>query len=122
MIFVKPEYFEVILANWKNDDFHDEVLICTIDKDFKVIEHAPVEMFLDSRNMAIIYGRDIDGEWVNKDLMSIRTKVQQYAGWDPILTISDFEKMIQKKINKELAKKAAYANEPKKYSYYKDYA
>lgn len=122
MFFVRPTYFEITLANWRKDDFHDEVLICTINEDFEVIEHVPVDLFIGSRNMAIIYGLKSDGDWTGKEMMQVGTKRQEYAGWDPILTAHDFEKMVQKKINKELTKVAAFEKEPKKYPFYRDYA
>lgn len=122
MIFAKPDYIEVYVANWKNDNFQDEVLIHTISNDYKVQTHAPIDLFFHSRNRVIVRGCRNDGEWVFKNYMSIRTKKQEYAGWPPILTVADFEKAIQLLINKELAKAQAYKAEPKKYPFYKQYS
>lgn len=121
MIFVKSNYFEVTLANWRKDDFHDEVLICVIDENFQVIEYAPVELFIGSRNMAIIYGRTKDGDYSSKSLMQVGTKKQTYAGWDPINSSEDFWRMVQKKIDREKGKTSAYEKEPKKYPFWKMY-
>lgn len=122
MIFIKPDYIEVFVANWKNDNFQDEVLIHTISNVYEIQTHAPIDLFFHSRNRVIICGCRKDGEWVFKNYISIRTKKQEYAGWPPILTVSDFEKAIQTFINRELAKTQAYKNEPKRFSFYKDYA
>ncbi|KEK10219.1 hypothetical protein EP18_14080 [Lysinibacillus sphaericus] len=122
MIFLKPDYYEVYLANWKKDDFQDEILIHSINSDFKIQTHAPIDVFFPSRNRGIICGCHKNGDCVSKSYFSIRTKKQEYAGWPPILTTSDFEKVIQSFIDSELAKSKLYIDEPKQFSFYRDYA
>lgn len=99
MLIVKPDYFEVSLANWKNNQFQDVILIYTINESFQLIEESPLELFFHSRNRAIIHGRtDNCVKDVSREIMSIGTKKQQYVKWDPVLTIDDLKRMIKKRL------------------------
>lgn len=121
MIFVRPVTFEILLANERKDDFHDEVLVYTINENYQLIEQASIELFFHSRNRVIINGLNEDGEWVSKNLLSLRTK-DQYGNGKPIYTIHDLKLYLEKMISNELAKKDAYLSDPKKYSFWKSYA
>lgn len=122
MRFIRPIRFEIFLVRLRADEFQHEVLICEITEDYQIVWHAPVELFLRLRNMAIIYGIGHDGDVISKDLMQVGTKKQEYARWEPILTSADFESMVHRKINMELGKAATYKSDPNQYSFYKEYA
>lgn len=121
MIFVRPVTFEIFLANEKSDDFQDEVLVYTINENYRLIEQAPIDLFFHSRNRVVISGINEGGEKVSKKLLSLRTK-DQYGGREPIYTIDDLKLCLEKMISNELAKKKAYESNPKKYPFWKSYA
>lgn len=122
MRFIKPVRFEVFLVRLRADEFSGEVLICEIDEEYQITWHAPIELFIQTRNMAVIHGIGHDGDVVSKDLMQVGTKKQEYAIWDPVLSAADFERMIEKKILREKSKLADYQAEPDRFSFYRDYA
>lgn len=121
MLFLKPKHYEITLLNSRNDQHKDIVLIYTINKDYELIEHAPLDLFFYSRNMAMITGINESGQYVSKEHMQIRTNTQRYSSWGPILTLEDFKKAIQTKINNELAKRIAFESDPKRFSFYRNY-
>lgn len=121
MRFRKPNYHEVYLANFKNDNWCHEVHIATITPNLEIIIHAPIELFFHNRRYGVIIGYVSEGDWVSKNFMSIRTKKQEYAGWPPISTPEDFERIIKLMVEKEKFKGEKYRENPQKYQFWKEY-